>query len=163
MLFTYSHELATITADIDALNLAKASASVSTIQNNVSFGLSAEANLAKSALGPVTVGLGYKVPNLFDLYLKSNKTDHSASLTYAPSKDVTLVGQALYGSSAWNFVLAGVYNCNANTALKLKLSTKAGLSASVKQSFDKKLNVVVAAEVPKTHDSVKVGVAVTLG
>lgn len=160
---TYSHSLVTITSEVDALNLAKATASVTSGQGPITAGVSADINLSKSALGPVAATLGYKFPN-FNIFLKSNKTfsEYSALLSYTASKDITFAGQAVYGT-ALSFLFAGVYKCNPDTSMKLKASSNAGVAVSIKQSFDKKFTVTAAAEVPKTFDNVKFGVAASLG
>jgi hypothetical protein len=98
------------------------------------------------------------------VFLKSNKTfsEYSALTTYAVNKDITIAGQALYGT-AWSFLFAGVYKCNPDTVMKLKLSTNAGIAASVKQTIDKKFSVIGVADIPKTLDSIKFGVTASLG
>ena len=160
---TYSHPLFTLTSELDALNFAKATASVSSGQGPVSVGVSADVNLAKSVLGPIGTTLGYKFSN-FQVFLKSNKTfsEYSALTTYSVNKDITLASQALYGKS-WSFLFAGVYKCNPDTVLKLKLSNTSGIAASVKQTFDKKLVITGVADIPQTLDNVKFGVAASLG
>lgn len=159
----YSHPLFTLTSELDCLTLAKASSSVSGGQGPISVGVSADVNLTKSTLGSIGATLGYKLPNT-NVFLKSTKTfsEYSALVTYAFNKDVTVAGQAFYGK-AWSFLFAGVYKCNPNTIMKLKLSDNAGIAASVKQTIDKKLVITGVADIPKTLDNVKFGVAVSLG
>lgn len=163
--FTFLHKLCTLTSEVDALNLSKASASVSSAQGPYSYGLSADFNISKSALGPLSATVGYSIPNVFDMYIKSGKTftEHSLSASYIASKDVTLATQALSVGSALNFSFAALYKCNPDTILKVKTATDAGVSLSVKQAFDKKLTLTGVAEIPKTYDSVKFGIAVSLG
>ena len=69
----YSNSLVSITSVVDVLNLAKASASVSSGQGPFLAGVATDVNLSKSAIGPIAATLGYKVPNL-NIFLKSNKT-----------------------------------------------------------------------------------------
>lgn len=159
----YTHPLFTFTSELDALNLAKASASISSGQEPISFGASADINLAKSGLGPVSTNVAYKISN-FELYLKTNKTfsEYSALARYFVNKDITLAGQAIYGK-AWNFIFAGVYKCNPDTIMKLKASNSAGVALSIKQSLDKKFSITGVADVPITLDSAKFGVTASLG
>lgn len=162
---TYNHKLATVTADVDALNFAKASASVSGGFDQYTYGASADFNLAKSALGPLTATVGYSIPKVLQLFVKSTKTftDYSVLASYVVNKDVTVAAQALLVASTWQLTFAGLYKCNPQTAIKVKASTNAGLNFSLKQTFDKKFVVTGAAEIPKSYDNIKFGVAASLG
>ena len=160
----YTHKLATIASEVDLLQFSKASASIVGGNGPVSVGASADFNISKSALSAFSATLGYNFPSIAKVFLKSTKffTEHTALVTYSPRKDVTLAGQAVYNDKL-QFLLAGAYKCNPETTLKLKASSAAGFSASVKQAFDKKLTVVGAAEVAKSLDSVKFGITASLG
>jgi hypothetical protein len=161
----YTPPAATITAEVDALNFSKASASVSSGTGNVSAGASADFNIAKSSLDAVNAGLGFKVPKLLDAFLSTKKTfsEFSAGAAYVANKEVTVAATGDYKASKLSGVLALSYKCNPATTMKVKASSAGVLNASVKHALEKKCSLVGAAEVPPGMSSVKFGLGITLG
>ena len=94
---------------------------------------------------------------------------YSGVFSYAAYKGITLGGLITYTSDEKAkgalpiLTLAGLYKCNPSTSVKVKATSEGVLSASVKQSLEKKFSVVVAAELSSTSKPVKLGVNATLG
>jgi len=160
---TYFHRLGTFFGEIDALNLAKASASISGGEGALKVGAGADFNLTKNTLGDFSAAVGYSVQNC-DIIVKSTKTfaEYSALGSYKASSDLTLAAEANYGTSL-KVKCLGLYKCNPDTIVKVKADTKLGLGVSVKQHFEKKLSLTGVVEVPHSFDSAKFGLAINLG
>mmetsp|Transcript_20908 Transcript_20908/g.28767 ORF Transcript_20908/g.28767 Transcript_20908/m.28767 type:complete len:272 (-) Transcript_20908:252-1067(-) len=166
--FTYSAPAATVTGEVDFANFSSANASISGGHGAFTGGASVNLKIAKASIDSAKFGLGfgYTVPkSLFvGLRLNENFGNYSALFSYAAHKNITLAGNLSYAAGKDPAVtLASLYKCNPNTTLKVKADTKGLLSASVKQAFEKKFSVIVAAEVPTALNTVKLGVNATLG
>lgn len=169
--FTYTAPAATVTGEVDLLNLSSVKASAIGGNGPVTVGAAAEVKLAKYAVDTycLGVGVGYTIPKLFFLGVRAEKTfsAFSALFTYAAARDVTLAGKLTYSGSAkdkMGATLAGVYKCNADTTIKFKANTTGGVfSASVKQAFPGKFSVVGSAEIPAQLNTAKFGLNATLG
>jgi hypothetical protein len=161
----YTPPAATITADVDALNFSKASASVTSGFGNVTAGASADFNIAKTALDKLNAGMKFSLPKLLDAYLTSKKTftEFSGGAAYVANKDVTVAADGTYAGSKFTGNLALMYKCNPATTMKVKASSAGVLNASVKHALQKKCSLVGAAEVPPGMSSVKFGLGITLG
>jgi len=171
--FTYSPSpMATITGEVDALNFAKANASLTVSQQPFIGGASVDAAFGKQGLESSKFGLGfgYTVPKtLFAGFRAQNSlTDYSALVSYALNKDLTLVGKVNHStagkSAGTNSVIAGVYQCCPNSTLKVKAHSTGVINASIKQQCEKKFAVVGSVEIPSGFTSgYKFGVNATLG
>ena len=164
---TYKSAHATVTADLDALNFSKVSASVAAGSGPFVAGASADAAIAKSAIASTTinVGVGYTVPKSLFVGFRSNKNfgEHSGVLSFVAAPNVTVAAKATYTSKATSGVLAAVYKCNPDTTIKVKAGSDGCLFGSVKQQMPNKLVVVGSAEIPSTLSNFKFGVNATLG
>ena len=94
---------------------------------------------------------------------------YAANFSFNAYKGITLAGLLTYTSDgkAKNalpvLTLAGLYNCNPKTSVKVKATSEGVFSASVKQAFDKKFSVTVATELSGAAKPLKLGVNATLG
>mmetsp|Transcript_835 Transcript_835/g.483 ORF Transcript_835/g.483 Transcript_835/m.483 type:complete len:274 (-) Transcript_835:102-923(-) len=166
--FTYTAPAATVTGELDLVNLSSVKASVNGGNGPVTVGATAEVKLAKSAVESYNlgVGLGYTVPKLFvGVRADKNFSAYSALVTYNAADAITLAGKVTYTQKDnANAILAGVYKCNANTTVKVKANTNGGVfSSSVKQTFPGKFAVVGSVEIPAQLNSAKFGLNATLG
>jgi len=169
--FTYSpNPVATITGEVDALNFAKANASLSVVQGPVVAGGSVDAAFGKQGLESTKfgLGLGYSIPNsLFAGFRANNSfTDFSGVFSYA-LKDLTLIGKVCHSGAGKEAgiksVVAGVYQYRPETTLKVKAASTGDINASIKQQFEKKFAVVGSVEIPRGFTGYKFGVNATLG
>lgn len=167
--FTYTAPAATVTGEVDLLNLSSVKASAIGGNGPVTVGANVEVKLAKYAVDSYSLGLGlgYTIPKLFFLGLRADKTfsAFSALFTYAAARDITLAGKMTYsGKDKVGATLATVYKCNADTTIKVKANTTGGVfSASVRQAFPGKFAVVGSAEIPAQLNTAKFGLNATLG
>jgi len=171
--FIYSPSpVATVTGEIDALNCAKASASLCVLKAPFVGGGCVDATFGKQGLDKTAFhfGLGY-TPNksLFTGVRACNGfNDFSGIVSYDLSPELNVVGKVKHSTSGknsgTNSVLAGVYQYGPSTTIKVKGSSTGTINASVKQLFEKKFSVVGSAEIPTGFASgYKFGLNATLG
>lgn len=168
--FTYSRNVATVTGEVDALNFAKASSSVAVSRGAFVGGANVDLTFAKSNIESTKFGMGltYTVPkSLFAGFRINNCCKEFQGLfSYVLTKDLTLAGKFIYNTAnkSVNSTVAGVYQFNPSTLLKIKTASTGAVNASVKKDFEKKFSVVGSVEVPNGLSSgFKFGVNATLG
>jgi len=164
--FSYTHPRVTATGEIDAVGVKKAKGSLTTGFDSLLVGGSADFDLAATKIDKLSVGIAYKTPLLYAV-LRSDKTfaDITGLVSYNALAKLTLAGRGTYDrkSSATSFSLGALYKCNERAVVKAKASSAGLINASYKQTFEKKLTIVNALEVPYQLNSWKWGVAATLG
>ena len=164
--FTYKHDAATITGEVDALGFTKANASICAGSGPITAGASADLAIAKASISKTSlaVGVAYTVPKSLFVGLRSSKnlSEHSGVFSFVAAPNMTVAGKVAFAKDT-SGVLAAVYKCNPNTTIKVKAGSCGTLFGSVKQQLDKKFNVVGSAEVPSTLTNVKFGINATLG
>ncbi len=167
LLLTYVNPAATITTDVDLSNFSSAKASVTAGSGPVTAGASADLKLVKSSLDSATfgVGLAYSVPKQLLVVGRADKnlSTYSAQFSYAAAKDITLAGKVDYAGKDPSAVVAGLYQCNPCTTIKVKATSGGVFSASIKQALDKKFNVIGSAEFRNNFSNAKLGLNATLG
>jgi len=170
--FTYSPTpLATITGEVDALNFAKANASVSIAHGAIVGGGCVDATFAKQGLESTKfgLGLGYSIPKLFAGFRANNSlADFSGTISYDVSDDLSVIGKACHSTAGktagTKSTLAGIYRYGPSTTIKVKAANSGIINASVKQQFEKKFSVVGSVEIPSGFTTgYKFGVNATLG
>ena len=164
--FSYNLPVITATGEIDAVGVKKAKGSITSGSGPFLVGGSADFDLAATKVDKVSVGVAYKTPIAYAV-LRSDKTfaDVTGLVSYNALKNLTIAGKGSYDrkSNATFFSLGGLYKCTPNTIVKAKVSSAGLINASYKQTFDKKLTIVNALELPYQFNSWKWGVAATLG
>lgn len=173
MSFTYSPSpLATLTGEVDALNFAKANASVTLSQAPFVAGASVDAAFGKQGLDSKSFGLGvgYSIPKLLFAGARATNSlsDFSGIFSYVLNKDVSLVGKVTHATAGkaagTSSILAAVYQYDPSTVIKVKASSTGIINASVKKSFEKKFSVVGSVEIPQGFSSgYKFGLNAVLG
>lgn len=155
----------TLTGEVDAISLKKASASVCGGHGAFSAGANVDLNIEKPSCEKFNFGFGYAANKLFaGIRVNNNISDYSALLSYGVADKLSLAGSAeLKASASPTFSVAGVYNCNPNTLVKIKASSAGVIDASVKQTIDKKFFVVGSASLPSGLTDVQFGLNATLG
>lgn len=167
--FTYSPSpIATVTGEVDLINFAKATGSVSVLKAPFVGGADVEGAFGKAGYESAKFGLGagYSLPNLFAGIRAANSfSTFSGIVSYALNKDLTLVGKVSHATSGKSSsIIAGVYKYGPATTLKFKTASTGVINASIKQTFEKKFSVVGSVEIPSGFQSgYKFGVNATLG
>jgi len=167
--FKYEHPQATFTGLADVLKMEKAEVSVSSGRDQFKGGLSACFG-KPFTLNSTTYGLGYTVNKVFDASIRADAKKslvpsvYKGLFKYTASNDITLAGEVKYEKDA-SFALAGVYNCNPTTVLKLKATSCGKLFASAKQDIAKvpKCSAVACAQFDNGLQNPKFGLNITLG
>lgn len=167
--FTYSPSpVATFTGEVDLINFAKATGSVSVVKAPFVGGADVEGVFGKQGYESAKfgVGAGYSVPNLFAGIRSTNSfSGFSGIVSYALNKELTLVGKvsSTAGKSPTS-IIGGLYKYGPATTLKFKAASSGVINASVKQTFEKKFTVVGSVEIPSGFQTgYKFGVNATLG
>jgi hypothetical protein len=166
LLFTYKHDLATVTGEFDISGFSAAKLSVSAGTGAVAVGGSADVKISKAAVESTTfnLGLGYTVPKIFaGLRAEKNFSNYAALVSYNVKDDLTVVAKVTHSAKETGATVGAVHKCNPDTTLKAKVTSGGVFSASVKQAFDKKFTVTGSAEIPSNLNNLKFGVNATLG
>lgn len=154
----------TLTGEVDAISLKKASASVCGGHGAFSAGASVDLNIEKPSCEKFNFGFGYAANKLFaGIRVNNNISDYSALFSYGVADKLSLAGSAEFKGASPTFSVAGVYNCNPNTLVKIKASNAGVIDASVKQTIDKNFFVIGSASLPSGLTDVQFGLNATLG
>lgn len=163
--FQYKNPIIAATGEIDAVGINVAKGSITSGKGPIFVGGCADFNLAQTKVDKVSVGIAYQIPNVYAV-LRSDKTFSEISgLVSYKINNFTLAAKGTYDKklNSTIFNLGSFYKCNTNCYVKAKISSTGILNASYKQIFEKKLQVVSSLELPSKLDSLKWGIAATLG
>lgn len=167
---TYTLPAATITGDFDINNFSKAETSISTGSGPITGGVSAKFTQAKDESGnklnvSVGVGIAHTVPDVCyaSLRAKDNFSAYGLLFSYSHLPKTELAGSVDYSSKGTCGCVAGSYEVDPSTTVKVKATSEGIFAASLKKSFEKKFAVVGSVEVPSNLKSLKWGLNATLG
>jgi hypothetical protein len=158
----YNHDMATVEASLDAVNMQTASASALFGFQDIMVGGEVECNLPKGessfGLGSYSFGLGYSRPEFFVGLRSANLQDHSLAGHYHVNNDTTvgLLGNCENNGSNYNVTVGASHKYDCDCTIFGKVDSNAILSLAVNRHlWSKNVQGNLATEVnlrePKKH------------
>lgn len=165
--FTYKHPLVTLTGEADVQKQSFAKLSANSGNGPITVGGSIDFKLEKKKLHEYSCSLGggYTIPRQVFLGVRTEKkfTENSVLFKYFASPELTLGGKISHNNKNIQGSIVGVYRCNPNTIMKVKVNHLGTLNVSVKHTAETKFNVVGTASIPKTVEHVDLGLIANIG
>lgn len=163
LIATYTAPQATVTAELDVLNMNKFKTTATSGNGPVTAGVSALVNLTKTSVDNVDVKVGYTAPNFYGVAKASDFKAFSGLLSYSVNDKFSVAAKVNHCEKGVTGAAAAIYVCCPSNTVKFKVESTGAITAAVKRSYEKKFNVVAVASTNTSFNDFKWGVNATLG
>jgi hypothetical protein len=160
---TYIHPHVTLTGELDVLGMSQLKVSANSGNGPVSVGASTVLKLNTGAPEKINLAVGYTAPKFFGVAKVSEFKEFSGLASYVVNDKLTVAAKVNHAEKGVTGAAAAIYACCPNNIVRVNAGTCGSITASLKRSYEKKFNVVVAAGTNTSFNEFKWGVNATLG
>jgi len=160
---TYTHPHVTLTGELDVLGMSQIKVTANSGNGPVNVGASTVLKLASGTPEKINLAVGYTAPKFYGVAKVAEFKDFSGLVSYSVNDKLSVAAKVNHGEKGVSGAAAAIYACCPNNIVRVKAGTCGSITASLKRSYEKKFNVVVAAGTNTTFNDFKWGVNATLG